>query len=502
MKRLIAPLLPLFLIVFSLLSCDGLDENYSTNPSHRLHFSADTLAFDTVFTTIGSATKQFMIYNHNDQPLLISEVMLAGGEATGFRINVDGHKGDHFRDIRMPANDSLYVFVEVTINPNAENQPLLVDDSVIFTTNGQKQAVRLEAYGQNVNLYKGGIVLTKETHFSAERPYLIYDSLVIAKGTTLHIAPGAIFYMHDKANIINYGTLQARGTREQPVLFRGDRLDFILNDVLPYDRSPSQWGGLFFRSESYGNVMDHVIVRNGTTGLTFDSSSPEQSKLEINNSQITNMGENLFSAFNCKIEASNTEFTNAGGGVVILVGGKYQFTHCTLANYMTLVQRGTVCLTMTNYVGLVKQSSVAKANNVDISAYPLDATFDNCIIDGSLDANKTEKYKGELNFLVTGGTPFDYKFNHCVLKTTGENNSQFTNVLFTSTSPSFRLKGGSKNKYRFDFRPDSLTTLGVGEADLFVTQKYPVDRNGVNRLTNEGPDIGAYEFVPKEEEKK
>ena len=93
MKKLAAPLLILFFIVLNLLSCDGLDENYSNNPNHRLSFSVDTLSFDTVFTTIGSATKEFMIYNRNDQPLLISEIMLASGEETGFRINVDGRKG-------------------------------------------------------------------------------------------------------------------------------------------------------------------------------------------------------------------------------------------------------------------------------------------------------------------------------------------------------------------------------------------------------------------------
>ena len=336
MKKLAAPLFILFFIVLNLLSCDGLDENYSNNPNHRLSFSVDTLSFDTVFTTIGSATKEFMIYNRNDQPLLISEIMLASGEETGFRINVDGRKGDHFQNVRIQADDSLYVFVEVTVNPNASNQPLLVDDSIIFTTNGVKQSVRLEAYGQNVNLYKNGLILTQDTHFTAERPYLIYDSLVISPNITLNIDPGATFYMHDTAKVITYGTLLAKGTRENPIVFRGDRLDFILNDILPYDRTPSQWGGIFFRPESYHNIMDNVIVRNGKTGLTFEKSSPDESKLKLSNSQITNMGEHLFSARNCKIEVTNTELTNAGGGVVVLIGGNYCFVHCTLANFMTL----------------------------------------------------------------------------------------------------------------------------------------------------------------------
>ena len=41
MKKLAAPLLILFFIVLNLLSCDGLDENYSNNPNHRLSFSVD-----------------------------------------------------------------------------------------------------------------------------------------------------------------------------------------------------------------------------------------------------------------------------------------------------------------------------------------------------------------------------------------------------------------------------------------------------------------------------
>ena len=475
MKHIVAPLLLLLSIALNLLSCDGLDENYSTNPNHQLSFSMDTLSFDTVFTTIGSA----MVYNRNNEPLLIGEVMLASGEESGFRINVDGRRGDYFQDLRIAANDSMYVFVEVTVDPNESNQP------VLFTTNGVRQSVRLEAYGQNVNLYRHGLTLTQDTLLTAERPYLIYDSLVIAPEATLRIEPGAIFYMHDAANILVHGTLLAEGTREQPILFRGDRLDFILNDVLPYDRTPSQWGGIFFSAESYGNRMDNVIVRNGISGLSFEQSTPDTPKLQLSNSQITNMGENLFSAFNCHIEVSNTELTNAGGGVVILSGGNYQFTHCTLANYMTLQRRTTPCLTMSN-------------NNNDVG-YPLTATFDNCIIDGSFSAG-SDPLEGELYLLADNTVTFDYHFNHCVIKSVGEQSDRFESVLFTETSPSFRLTGGEANQYRFDFRPDSATTLGVGQADIDIARQYPTDRYGVDRLTDNTPDIGAYEFVPEETE--
>lgn len=487
MNRRLVPILILFLTGLHLLSCDGLDENYSTNPNHRLTFSVDTLSFDTVFTTIGSATGQLMIYNKNSRPLLIEDILLSSSGKSGFRINVDGRKGDHFRDVRIGANDSLYIFMEVTVNPNGANQPLLIEDSVLFTTNGIKQSVLLEAYGQDIILYKGGETISKDTCLTADRPYLIYDSLVIAKGVKVQIDSGAIFYMHAKANIINYGTIQAKGTREKPIIFRGDRLDFILNDLLPYDRTPSQWGGFFFRPESYDNLFEQVIIRNGTTGLAFEQSDTLKQKIKITDSQITNMGQNLFYAVNSRIEVANTELSNAGGGVAILLGGSYRFTHCTLANYMTLEKRKTACLTL--------------ANNINQETLPFKALFENCIIDGSFDAGgKTGK--GELLLAATDGAAFQYRFDHCVVKTPEQNIPQFNEVIFAKTSLSYRLRGGEKNKYRFDFRPDSITTPGVGKADPAIARHYPTDRHGIHRLIDNTPDIGAYEFVKKEEKNK
>lgn len=424
-----------------------------------------------------------MVYNKHDEPLLVNEVLLAGSGESGFRINVDGRKGDRFQNIRIPAEDSLYVFVEATINPNKKNQPLLVEDSIIFRVNGVNQSVNLEAYGQDINLIKGGEIINQNRFLSAEKPYLIYDSLVIAPNTEITIESGAIFYMHAKADIINYGTLVAAGTLEKPIVFRGDRLDFILNDVLPYDRTPSQWGGIFIQSQSFNNIFSHVIVRNATTGITLEKSNPDKSKLKIDNSQFTNMGENVFSAFNCNVEAVNTEFSNAGGSVVLLLGGDYLFTHCTLANFMTLTKRS--------------QSTLTLANNANKEMYALNAVFNNCVIDGSFDRGK-DLNKGEINMLVTGAADFNYKFNHCVIKTLGENNAEFNDVIFTNSSLSYRLMGGDKNKYRYDFRPDSLTTIGVGKADPAVSIKYPSDRYGIDRFKNEGPDMGAYEYVPLE----
>lgn len=472
-------------------SCDGLDEHYSTNPNHRLSFSVDILSFDTVFTTIGSATKQFMVYNPNKEALNIQSIMLASGGESGFRLNVDGRKGDYFGDVGILAEDSMFVFVEVNVNPNNSDQPLLVEDSIVFMTNGGMQAVRLEAYGQNMHLHKGGVHITKDTTYTADLPHLVYDSIMVAEGATLRLAEGTTLYMHDKANIVVSGRLMAEGSMENPVVIRGDRLDFVLENILPYDRTPGQWGGIFFKPGSFGSRLEHTIVRNGTNGITVEPSEPGNTKLEISNSQLTNMKGNVLTAINSKLVVTNTEISNAGGTVVALAGGDYRFIHCSLINYMRLVQRSTECLVMAN---AYKQNDAHLPEN---NVVPLNARFDNCLIDGSFGAGKNP-LSGEIALSSVDEAGFDYYFNHCVLTTVGNDDGRFESTLFTTEDnyPVYRKTGGEANKYQFDFRPDTVISLGVGKADPAISAHYPVDRLGVNRSESKnGPTIGAYEFA-------
>ncbi len=491
MNRITRYILPLFMAAFVLLqACNEMDDNYSSNPDYRLSFSTDTLSFDTIFSTVGSTTRQFMIYNQNKEALNMEQVMLASDGASGFRISVDGRKGTAFGDIGILGKDSMYVFVEVTVNPTDRNQPLLIRDSIVFRVNGREQTVLLEAYGQDVHLYKDGYAFTTDTFLPADRPYLIYDSLVIGKGVTATVEQGAGFYFHNKANLIVHGTLKAKGTLDAPILFRGDRLDDMIDGTLPYDRIPAQWGGITFTSNSYENEFDHVIVRNGTTGLTFHAADPTRSKLTMNNSQVTNMDGNLFSAVNCQMDIINSELSNASGVIASLQGGRYQFTHCTLANYMTMrLRNDTIPYT------LLLTSTLPGGQTGAVNA-----RFDNCIIDGSHPAGDNQVKSGEC-YLDNPGAEVAYLFNHCVMKMKGSENEQFANVTFVDKSPAYRMLGGKDNDYMYDFRLDSTQTTGVGMADPLIATEYPIDRYGVNRLTSEhGPTIGAYEFVPKEEE--
>jgi hypothetical protein len=463
------------------LSCSEPGDSYATGTNHGLSFSADTLSFDTVFTTIGSATRQIMVYNTNKASLMIESVRLTNGRQSGFRLNVDGRSGESFSRLRISGNDSLYVFVEVTVNPTGGDSPLRIEDFIEFTVNGKTQTVCLQAYGQDVRLYRGGVTVAKDTLWTAERPYLLYDSLVIDSGATLTVEKGASFYMHDKAKWVINGRLRVVGTLEDPVTFRGDRLDNLLTDI-PYDRMANQWDGLYFGSGSFGNVMDYAVVRNANQGLHCAASEPEQMKIRLSNSQITNMEQVALSAVNCRIEAVNTEFSNARGHILSLSGGDYHFIHCTAVNYYVFSpgRQGLPVLAL-------------KAEK-DL---PLKAVFDNSIIDGSY-SEGDRPLRGELSIDGTEGAKPSFRFNHCAVKTVAADDSAFVHVRFINRENPVRYRYiGSIQDNVFDFRLDTCQTA-IGWADPDIAARYPLDRFGTDRtLSEDGPDIGAYEYIPE-----
>ena len=488
-------LLALFLSLF--VGCEDFDD-YSTNPNHYLRFSVDTLSFDTIFSSVGSTTKQFVVYNPNNEALKIESIQLANAGKSGFRINVDGRKGDgdSFKEINIWKNDSLYILVEVTVDPNGANQPLVIEDSILFYTNGNRQSVLLQAYGQDIHLIKGGVAYSENITFTADLPYLIYDSIVVNEGATLTIEKGAALYMHHKAKLKIAGTVKAIGTQEEPIVIRGDRLDYISVNglMLPYDRTPGLWDGIYFEQSSYENEFDYVSVRNGMFGLTFWESDTERLKMRLTNSQITNMDSTIIMAVNCHLEVINSELTNTAGPALALIGGKYQFTHCTVENRRILGKSRNHEMTT------LMLCNKAKKNNKEI-VHPLkQAFFDNCIISGS-NTRELSLFTNDKSEEQGNDETFNYRFNSCYIRTDSVSNSRFVNSLF-SNPPRYVKMGDEEDVYEYDFRLKNEST-GIGKADRVVAEKYPVDRYGVNRLTSEtGPSLGAHEYVYQEEKDK
>ena len=324
-------------VLVALLLCCGITSSctdsgvVSDNPSHKVAFSSDTISFDTVFTSIGSATREFLVYNNNDVDIE-AVVSLAGGSSSPFRINVDGMSGTSIPDVLIRANDSVFCFVSVTVNPHDSDAPVLETDSVRFVlSGGSVQNVRLMAYGQDV-IRLDNQRIQKNTLFTGNRPYLIYDTLLVEKNAVLAINKGTRLYFHDNAVLRVAGRIRALGTPDSMIVMRGDRLDNMLSDI-PYDLVSGRWGGILLDSCSFDNVFQSCDIHGAVWGIKTDRSSLKREKLFINGSIIHNVKENCLMLDFCKGRVYNSQITNAGGHCVSLLGGDVDFIYCTIANF-------------------------------------------------------------------------------------------------------------------------------------------------------------------------
>ena len=95
----------------ALLSCEKNDfDNESANA--KLQFSSDTITFDTIFTSIGSITKTLKVYNYNNFDV-ITDINLTGNSSAHFRMNIDGVSGNNQKNIKIPAQDSIFIFLDI-----------------------------------------------------------------------------------------------------------------------------------------------------------------------------------------------------------------------------------------------------------------------------------------------------------------------------------------------------------------------------------------------------
>ncbi len=457
-------------------SCER--EDISTNSSLKLKFSSDTVMFDTIFTTIGSSTQYFKIYNKNKHDLRISSIQLAGGSSSNFRINIDGVAGDRVEDVTIRRNDSLFVFVEVTVDPNNQNFPLLISDSVVFITNGNIQDVNLVAWGQDVHLFNADTIESNTT-FTADKPYLINDYLLVKPNVELHISAGAKLYFHNKAQLVVAGSLIVDGEFENPVIFEGDRREIFYRD------KAGQWGGIWLHAGSKNNEIKWAEIRNAINGIIVDTCiTLDAPTLKISNSKVENVSSIGLYARGSKIEADNCLFSNAGQvSVALTLGGTYQFYHCTIANYWgQYIYRKGPALLLNNYYPY----QLVKDGPVLIESRDLEqASFNNCIIYGSRDQEfeVDNSYKGQpVSALM------NYNFDHCILKViTNFNISdpiKYINVI--KDNPKF------KDPWKLNFQLDTLSPAKDNGFRIYA-EIYPIDLKNLSHLADDGPDLGAYE---------
>ena len=459
----------LFLLLISslLFSC----QNKEPEENSKLSFSTEQVSFDTVFTTVGSVTQNFRVYNPHNYDVKV-DIFLAGGRASAFSINVDGLAGTSFTDVEIPARDSLFIHVKVNVNPNDQSLPFLITDSVIFRHGKTIQDVDLLAYGQNAHFIvadagSGSLrykIIAHEhevAHWTNDLPYVIYGGYAAVDSLgTLIIDPGTKVYFHSGAGlwVYRFGNIQAVGTKDEPIIFRGDRSSW-------FDTDYAQWDRIWLNESDIDNHFEFVEIKNAFIGLQVEALSEMRSgRTILKNCTIHNTYNSGILARATHLSAENCQISNNGACSVQLHIGSYYFKHLTVANYFSQSGRKNPAVYVSN---LYENGSYAYIGDTE-------ADFTNCILYGSMSDEIGLYQSGEETTLTA-------TFENCLIRNT-QSLSNFINCILNQ-DPLFTSNSGQDYTLR-----EGSPAINAGKPGTGVT----TDITGAPRDAT--PDIGAFEY--------
>ena len=455
-----------YLLFVSVLFFACKKDSFITSPDASVFITADTVKYDTVFVAAGSVTQSFKIINENNQKLRLSSVKLMGGTASKYKMNVDGVPTTEASNIEIEANDSIYVFVQVNVDPNAANLPFVIRDSIQVSYNGKDELVQLEAWGQNAHFFRNKEVLTNET-WTNDIPYVILGYLYVDINQTLTIEKGCRVYVHADAPIIIDGTLKVNGEKDtvDRVYFRGDRMDE------PYRDYPAAWPGIYFRADSKNNVLNYAVIKNSFQSIAAEGPAPGGPKVTLNQCHIDNSYDAGIIAINSSIKATNCLISNCGKNIAIGKGGDYEFTHCTIVSYPSqFLDHKEPVVTLNDRDG----------NNAAI----LNALFQNCIIWGESEGVESEVGIDRIG--SNGTVTFDQVL--WKMKTIPPGITITPPEPINNQSPQFDTIDVSENYY--DFR---LNTRNSPAIDTAKNLGISIDFDGNPRPVGLKPDLGCFE---------
>lgn len=462
-------------------------------PEIDLSFSEDTLRFDTVFTEVGTITRFIKIFNNEEDAVILDKVSIKATNQEFFRMNVDGIEGTTVESIRIEGQDSIYVFVEASIDPNnpLSISPFIIEDKILIEANQSAYTVHIEAWGQNANYFpdrfssstiNAPVCNGTPLVWDDPKPYVIYGvlaidecDLIIEAGTTVYMHGGVAIndlgvYNDGLLIITETGSITVNGTAENPVQFLSDRIEPEFQDV------SGQWGGLIIQAGSRNNSFEHAYIRHAIVGLSVDSAAV----VSLNSCEFSFTSGNGLSAAHAIVAGDNCLFYQNGSSSISLnYGGTYAFNHCTLANYDN-------------------QAPALSANNLrcsdplcqgDIFTFPLSANFTNCIFAG----NEADEIS---LFDITDGMEagfFDYQFNNCIV-TVDEllEPMAFPNFFDNCSSCDNITRDDTLflNLLEYDHH---LDTMSIAIDKGVFLPSVPLDIEGLPR-DPAGVDLGCYEL--------
>ncbi|TRX61396.1 right-handed parallel beta-helix repeat-containing protein [Fulvivirga sp. M361] len=466
----------LVLAIASFVACTPEAEKFTFDSEAFLRFSTDTIFYDTIFTQVApqikNVTKRFRVFNDNEKAVQISQIALAQGSNSAYTVFVNGRGGSLFEDVRLLGEDSLLIQVEVSIDPRDEGLPFIVEDELTFLTNGNEQKVQLVSWGQDAHFFRNAI-LPCNTTWTADKPYVIFNSILVDSLCTLTIEAGTQVFSHNSSFILVQGTIDVQGTADQKVTFLNDRFDD------GFENAPGQWGGIVFLQGSDNNRIEHAEIRNAEVGLYLgtpdDDTDPD---LIVGNTRIENIGGNT-------VLPIGGDFVQPGFGIIGITsdmyvyntlinncsenalgnyaGGNYRYEHCTFVNF--------------GFSFLREQPTVVLANNLLLSSntalvIDLNVVMKNTIIWGNLSE--------ELLISENQQAAVTLDLTHNLVRGTSERLDE-TNIL--NEDPRFF------DPRDFGYSLDTLSPAKDAGTDIGIL----FDLEGTQR--DAMPDIGAFERI-------
>ena len=268
-------------------------------------------------------------------------------------------------------------------------------------------------------------------------------------------------------------------TLDNEVIFEGDRLEPAFSDV------PGQWGTIWLFDGSLNNSINYATIKNAAVGILSDGNADEVlNKLNISNTQIYNSSNYGILGRNTSIGGENLVINNSGqSSFAGTVGGKYNFTHCTIANYWNSSFRQFPSVLLNNYL--------IDENNNALLADLTEANFNNCIIYG----NDNPEFL--LDEIEDSTVVFNFKFTNCLIRFQ-DSNSNFTgdNYDFNNSM----LYDSIIFNEDPDFKDPFNNELIIGEESAAnnqgsATYASQVPQDILNNNRTRSPDIGAYQHI-------
>ena len=445
-----------------------IDDDFSSNPGDQPVFSVDSLKMGEIYTEEESPTFRFTVHNCSSKGLNVSKIYLADQKGGEFFVNVDGISGESFENVEIRAHDSIYVLVKAKPAANGNIVPVETSGKLRFLTNGRESELTIHALGVDVERLRAEEI-SGVRELSAGKPYIIYDSLKVLPNASLIVQPGTRMFFHNDSRLIVEGNLTVNGTASLPVVMCGDRTGNVVTDI-SFDIMSRQWDGVEFRASSTDNRLSHCIIKNTWFGIFCDN-NPDMTapKLRLLNCRLHNSGSRVLTAYNSRIEAYGTEFSEGAEGLVYLEGGNIDMANCTFANNYLFAHISGPDLALAN---------VDDTDKTGDSPF-MNAQFTNCI------------FYGIGNNLSRGDyTNTKVWFTNCLFKSKGEDDDNFISCLWDKDPLYYTVRAD----YLFDYRlKEESPAIGAG-----LPGKLPPDAAndfyGLPRGIS--PDLGAYVFTP------